>query len=59
MSNEGATVAMIMASTGIIPPRAWSHNADLRDRNRYTVAMILANHKICDIPLRWRHKPDI
>ena len=59
MSNDGATVAMIMANTGIIPPHAWKHDADLRDKNKYTVAMLLANNKICNIPLRWRHKPNI
>ena len=39
-----------MASNGIIPPYAWRHKADLRDRNSHTVAMILVKHNVYDIP---------
>ena len=50
MSKDGATVAMIMANTGVIPTNAWKHKSDLKDKNKNTVAMILLLNGIYDIP---------
>lgn len=40
------TVAMILASYGIIPPKQWFHNSELKTNNGLTVAMKLANKGI-------------
>ena len=56
---DGATLAMIMATKKSIPSKQWRHKPEIRDRNKMTVAMILAMNKVKEIPRDWHHKADM
>lgn len=42
----GNTVAMKLAFEGVIPPKEWRHDPNLKNDNRDTVASILTFHGI-------------
>lgn len=44
MKTYSLTVAMILASKGIEPPKEWTHRPDLCDAIGNTVAMYLAKN---------------
>ena len=49
---------MLLASKGIIPPKEWNHNPNIKNNDGLTVAMELAyNGK--NIPKEWEHDPEI
>lgn len=57
-NKDGNTVAMLLASNGIIPPICWEHDSIISNKNGNTVAMLLAKSKI--IPSNnWIHDPNI
>lgn len=37
---------MIYASKGIMPPKEWEHDPNLKDKNNNTVALLLAKTSI-------------
>ena len=47
---------MFFAYKGIIPPKEWYHDPNLRNINGYTVAMTLASKGIIP-PKEWHHDP--
>ena len=52
------TVAMKLASNGIIPPKEWQHDKYLRDRWGNTVEFYLNRNGI-DIPNEWKYDKSI
>ena len=50
------TVAMWLAYNGIIPPKEWEHDPNLKDDDNMTVAMRLAENGIIP-PKEWEHDP--
>ena len=46
------TVAMYLASKGVIPPKEWYHNPELRNSNGETVEDILRQKGI-NVPKEW------
>ena len=55
---RGKTVAMHLASNGIIPPKEWHHDPSLQEIYRETVAMKLAKNEIIP-PKEWCHNPTL
>ena len=47
---------MCLASVCIIPTKYWKHKADKCNNEGNTVAMLLAQAGIRDIPREWEHK---
>ena len=35
---------MLLANNGIIPPEQWYHNPEIQNKNKWTVALILADN---------------
>ena len=52
------TVAMWLASRGIIPPTSWYHSPELTNNCGGTVAMLLAYNGIIP-PASWYHSPEL
>ena len=52
------TVSMYLASNGIIPPKEWYHNPELRNNKGETVEDILTQKNI-EVPKEWKiyHPP--
>ena len=40
-NNKGSTVAILLAKTGIIPPREWYHDPHVKNGEGHTVAYYL------------------
>ena len=57
INNNRQTVALILASKGIIPPREWNHNKQFYDCDNYTVEMYLKDYKL-PIPNNWINEKD-
>lgn len=49
---------MLLASEGVEPPKIWSHDPGLQNKDGYTVAMWLTYKKVFDFE-GWDHDPTL